>query len=238
MIYDIRTRENAEKTLVGFTGIPFENWKAYEANGEFAEMAESLVDKIDLSDLFFRGTHITTSRNYCSDIKKYGLLGLDKIYNIEDSDFRKFLNENGVYINFEKKCISYNSKRIDFTDINSSEHTIFLLANRINNDFGTNIFLCMESYKSYPTNIHVRPEILKNIDQVFETNLSELWAKQSKPYRIEVKIGDYMLGEKLDVDELIYDAYFIADRGLAQHLLSLDTNVFVPKENIIEIAEI
>lgn len=237
MIYDIRTTESAKETLVNLTGILFEEWKTYETGDELADMIGSIADNIKLSHLIFKGTHITTSRNRCSDIEKYGLLGLDKIYNTEDSDFRKFLNENDVYINFEEKWISHKSEVIELTGISSRENRAFFLANRINDDFGTNIFLCMPSYTAYETGIHTRPELLMNIDQVFATNLSELWIEQSKSYRVEVEVRGDMLSESISANSLIDYAWSVAVDGIKQFPLSLETNEFIPKENIVEIAE-
>lgn len=125
----------------------------------------------------------------------------------------------------------------DLMDLILSRDNILLAYRNIkaNYDYGICGFL---SYGNtpYPGNVHIRPEILLNIDDLLQTNLSDIWEKDHHTYEVIAQT---------DSDKIILDddnpmmAYLVRAFWSAfwtnESLILLKPNIDVLPTDILEI---
>lgn len=252
MIYDIRNSELAIETLINLTNVSKNVWINSSRDvkkTDCTQIVECLINEyrikeLNCDDIDFIFSHITTSNNGCESIKKYGLLDLRESYFLKDSELRKMLDSNGIEIDIENKLLKYknNTFDINFEKDCSSTDIVEKLAWKIGYKFyfDYNIcgFLTLEN-SAYPGNIHKRPEILLNIDQLLDLQLSKKWTSETIAYEVVTKVG----GDLIDNDgnnnsrwiSYLCKAYDIAFCGQTENIILLKRGVKIPKENVLEI---
>lgn len=257
MVYDIRISENAQQTLVDLTGVPISVWKRYLRLKDTNRYIEDLIEEVMLSygnfphnyrDFEFIYFHVTTSANNCSSFRKHGILDLKKSYSCHDSELRTFLEKHGIHINLDEKVLTYNDRVYDITYGDCPSHGTeaykrWLIGRKLYFDYATCGFLSIWDQSSYGGEVHIRPEILMNIDDLLRLKLSREWASSHAPYKIVAKVkgenivydGDENQSEKDKVLNYLTKAYWNAFDEPNENILILKNNVQIPPADIIEI---
>lgn len=252
MIYDIRNSELAIETLINLTNVPKDVWiNSFRdvKKTDYVQIVEWLINEyrikeLNCDDIDFIFSHITTSNNACESIKKYGLLDLRESYLLKDSELRKMLDSNGIEIDIENKLLKYKNNTFDINfeiDCPSSdivERLAWKIGYKFYFDYNICGFLTLEN-SAYSGNIHKRPEILLNIDQLLDLQLSKKWASETIAYEVVTKVrGDLIDDEGSNNSRWISylcKAYDISFCGQTENIILLKRGVKIPKENVLEI---
>lgn len=261
--YDIRTSKHAQKTLSSLTSIPITVWKQYlykERQFDYPEdFVEDMIERYgkipsSYKDFEFIYFHVTTSANDCVSIRKHGILDLKQSYLCSDSELKTFLEKHNIQINLDKKELIYYERKEQKYDItfeeNKKQKNMALECRRVGRklyyDYVTCGFLSADARNPYGGNVHLRPEILKNIDDLLMTDLSYEWQSTHDPYVVVAEVS----GEKIlydgDVNQCDHDmvihylmkAYHTAFNMPSEEVLILQNNIQIPHSDIIEIKPI
>lgn len=258
LIYDIRTPILAQKTLERLTGIPIHVWKENsQKEHEFQYIEDFVENMIEVygtlpnryEDFKFIFSHITTSADGCSNIKQHGLLDLRRAYSNEDSELRNFLDSHGVYIDLNKQVLTYRKKQYSISygptpADNTIAYDCWSIGRKFYYDYSICGFLSVFEDIPYGGRIHYRPEILDDLDNLLELNMSQEWHLTHKPYEVisiidgeNIIYGSYDDDDD-DKDKVLYylnKAYFNAFISLHEYILITKNNVQLPRGNILEI---
>lgn len=256
LIYDIRTKENAQRTLTALTGVPFEIWnKNSYREKDYKYTDDFLADIIKTyghmpscyRDFEFVYFHITTSGNGCESIKKHGLVDLPSAYLCSDSELRIFLEKHNIIIDLERCLLKYNNDEYDISNgkcpqDGTKEYNAWRVGNKIYYDYTSCGFLSVYENSPYGGAVHKRPEILLNIDRLLKLKLSYEWAATHKPFEVVVKVsGDKIIchADENNTDEekvLCYltKAYYnMFDES--EHIVLLKNGISIVPEDILEV---
>lgn len=104
-------------------------------------------------------------------------------------------------------------------------------------------FLSIWEKSAYGGNVHQRPEILNNIDEVLGLNLSQEWYLTHKPYEIVAAVyGNEIVYDGYDdycdrdkIVNYLTRAYNTAFGASVEDILLLKNHVQVPPHRILEI---
>lgn len=237
-LYDIRTNEQAQRTLSELTNVPIYIWKQYMNQEPKYEIENFILKIIKEHGSFppvyrtfdFLFSHITTSSDGCESIRKNGLLDLQQSYRCNDSELRKFLEMHGVHINIRSKVLRYNGQKYDISLNNrpktDSEQKTWAIALKFYDDYSVNGFLSIDTERPYGGRIHKRPEILMNIDKLLKLNLSGEWEETHQPYEITAKI----CGKSLVCQT---DNHLSDKRKTLSYIISAFDNAFFAPREII-----
>ena len=254
--YDIRTPESAYNTLKNITGITPDIWAEYVCKDykykNITDMISDILEhhmhrKIRYDNFDFIFSHITTSANECNSFKKYGILNLQDSYMCYESELRDFLNNADIFIDINNGILTYKDRQFDISYgdkpfTNSTERLCWYIGYKFYHDQAICGFLNIDD-NPYLGQVHRRPEILFNIDNLLNTNLSYQWQKTHFPYEIVVKIhGDktrYNYEQTDTEDEKVINmleiAFNAAFHTVIDQYIILNDEVTVPPSNIIEI---
>lgn len=257
MIYDIRTTEYARQTLVNLTGVAISVWEEYRGRENEYKYVDSLVEDIinshgylpsSYKDFEFIYFHVTTSSNSCKSFYKHGLLDLKQSYLCHDAELRTFLEDNDISINLEEQTLTYRKKVFDITFgncpiRNTEAHKRWFIGRKFYFDYTICGFLSVCEKNPYGGEVHYRPEVLMDIDNLLGLNLSQKWASTHEPYEIVVKIsgekiiydGDDNQTEKDKVLNYLTKAYFTAFREPYENVILIKNHVQIPPTDILEI---
>lgn len=256
--YDIRDSKKALDTLLNITNVPKDEWEniAKLFNGFNAnELVENLINKygilpITYQELEFVFIHITTSANNCASIRKNGLFDLQESCKCNDSELKKFLDENGVEVFVDEECLIYKDQEFDISYL-PSEYCISYttswyiknIARKFYFDFAICGFLSINERVPYGGYIHTRPEILADIDALLETKLSEKWYTSHSPYEIVAVVkgkdilyqGDDSATNKDILLSYLITAFFAYMGYSREEVIVLKNKVRINKNCILEI---
>ena len=259
MIYDIRTSECAKRTLVNLTNVPLCVWQKYlgkENQYDYVNyMVKDVIDSFgcipnNYKDFKFIYFHVTTSNNECLSFRNHGILDLKQSYMCQDSELRLFLDKHNIRINLEERTLVYNDKTFDITYRTSfsplrdtKEYKCWSIGRKFYYDYTTCGFLSVSDESPYLGNVHYRPEILMDIDNLLGLRLSQEWAKTHIPYEVVAKVnGENILyfscDEDSDIEKVLgylTKAYLTAFGEPDEETLLLKNNVQIPPTDIIEI---
>lgn len=257
MIYDIRTTEYAKQTLTNLTGVQLPVWEQYLAHErEYAYTDDLVSDVINLhgylprsyKDFEFVYFHVTTSSNGCVSFRKHGILDLRQSYSCHESELRTFLEKHNIHINLDERILTFRGKEFDITfgdcpRQDSKAYKCWSVGRKFYFDFTTCGFLSVSKKSSYGGQVHRRPEILMNIDDLLGLNLSREWSSTHDSYEIVTKVS----GEKViydsddnqnDEDKVLNyltNAYWTAFGEPSENVLLIKNNVQIPPMDILEI---
>lgn len=262
MDYDIRSSGRAIKTIERLTGVPRDVWERERKRNQYRydytnvdEEIRQLVEKYRgtipvLEDIELIVTHITTSKSDCYSILKEGLVDLRKAYNNEKSDLRMFLDENEIYISVEERELRHKNNVYDISygacprNYDSEEYACWSVGRKLYYDFTVCGFLSINPKNIYGGYIHLRPEILSDIDKLLKTNLSDKWKRTHRTYeivfRIPVKDTVYNGWDDDDYGQVmcyLSDAYICACTRPSTIELLCKNHVEILPEQIIEYGE-
>ena len=91
--------------------------------------------------------------------------------------------------------------------------------------------------------MHLRPEILSDIDELLQTHLSEKWRRTHEPFEVLAKVSGQNIcyfsdDEDLDEEKVmayLVKAYNAAFNGLSEEVLLMKNGVQIPPEDILDI---
>lgn len=257
MTYDIRTTENAQKTLINLTGVPFPIWEKYNRLENKYEIMDDLVEEVihsyghipqsykDFDFIFF---HITTSAKECGSYWKYGILDLAESYSCIDSELRMFLDNNSIFIDLANEILEYKGKRYDISHgicprTDEEAYKCWSIGRKFYYDYTVCGFLSVCERNPYGGQVHLRPEILYDIDKLLGLDLSRKWMMTHEPYEIHVAVkgedivyyGDDTESDKEKVLSYLTKAYKTSFYEPNEEVVLLKNHIRVLPENIREI---
>ena len=258
MNYDIRTTECAQETLERLSGVPISKWiqcrvneKQYEYNvNDFLANVIRSHGSLPRSykEFIFIYFHVTTSANDCMSIRKNGLLDLREAYLNNDSELKKFLDQHDIKFNIDKQIMIYHQRKYDISfgecpDQHTEAYKRWRIGRKFFYDFTTCGFLSVWERNPYGGEVHRRPEILQDIDNLLGLNLSLEWTHTHTAYEVTARVS----GEKIiyDGDKNSYEvrkainyllkAYFTAFGEPSENVLLIKDHVSIPTSDILEI---
>lgn len=200
MVFDITSKESALKFLVEFLSItPEEIQRFIRKNTDnsrgidttkvsFENLTSSFCLHLPLkniSTMEAKIIHIATNNDKCSSIYEFGLGGIQHALS-HDTPLSLFLGKERFFFDIEKEILYFNSQAINISyDVNICDlcHTNEI-ARKIYYDNFLNGFFRIKRPSSYGGCVHLRPEILKTMDNVLKTKLCEKWENDSTCYEI------------------------------------------------------
>ena len=258
-IYDIRTSENALNTLVNLTGVTPLIWDRMRLHRSKYRWEDDWVEAVirryghfppsyELWD--FICFHITTSANQCSSFKRHGILDLKHSYQCEDSELREFLETKGVRIDIENCALNYGKLRYDISygkqpfETDTKAYACYSIGRKFYYDFTICGFLSVWNESPYEGNIHYRPEIMEDIDNILNLTLSQEWHTSHKPYEITVVVPGTDIvydgyDESSDNDKILNfltKAYITAFGAPPEEIVLMKNNIQIPPDRIVNIA--
>ena len=263
MYFDIRSVDAAIKTLERLTGVERKIWEferiKNSARKDFSSMDKDIKKVIEknngklpkLSNIEFVIVHITTSKNKCSTILEKGIVDLRKAYENTDGELRAFLEQKGVEIFINEKKLKYREKTYEIygddcpNDSESEEYKAWSIGHRFYYDFTVCGFLSINKKDVYGGNIHLRPEILYDIDMLLRTDFSNEWRDTHMAYEVVFKVssknviydGCDMLDEYEKVIAYLSIAYMCACKGPRTEEVLCVNNIEISPKQIIECNE-
>ena len=257
MIFDIRTTEYAQQTLTNLTGVPISVWKQFLGHEREYKYTDYLVAAVANSygylphsyrDFEFVYFHVTTSANGCASFRKHGILDLKHSYSCHDSELRAFLEERDIHINLDERILIYNGQKFDITfgtcpKQDTEAYKCWSIGRKFYYDYTTCGFLSVWERSSYGGQVHRRPEILMNIDDLLKLDLSREWMSTHDSYEIVAKVS----GEKViydsdddqnDKDKVLNyltKAYCNAFGEPDENILLIKNHIQIPPMDILEI---
>lgn len=257
MIYDIRTTEYAQQTLTNLTGVPIPVWEQYLGHEQEYEYTDYLVEDVINShgylprsyrDFEFVYFHVTTSANGCASFRKHGILDLKQSYSCHDSELREFLEKHDIHINLDERILAYRGQGFDITfgacpRQDTETYKCWSIGRKFYFDYTICGFLSVWERKPYGGQVHRRPEILMNMDNLLGLNLSQEWMSIHDSYEIVAKVsgekiiydGDDNQSDKDKVLNYLTKVYFAAFSEPTEEVLLIKNNVQIPPSDILEI---
>ncbi len=259
MIYDIRTPESATQTLADVTGIPYNIWvyESYLFDGSVdADYLYDIIEKYNghlpsFDDLYLIISHITTSANGCAEIAENGIGDLQSAYRNTNSELRQFLDGKGIDIQLDSACLTHNGQHYSIEydgdncprDDESIEYKAWSVGGKFYFDNGLCGFFAIDPEFSYGGYIHKRPEILNDIDNLLESDLSGEWENSHSAYEVVFKIHSSDLElynhnddeDEVKVIRLLLSAFYEMCSGPSEVLAQCKPDVKVTPDKIIDI---
>lgn len=257
--YDIRSSINACRTLVELSGVDISTWERYVGHESDYRYTDCLVEDVIKTygqmpkyylDFDFIYSHVTTSANNCATIKKYGILDLKQAYICKESELRIFLDQHGIFLDLNNRLLTFNGRSYDITfnsgkcpRTGTQEYLCWSIGRKFYYDYTTCGFLSIWDRSPYGGQVHRRPEILCDIDNLLRSDLSEEWEQSHYPYEITAQVkgsdivfdGDEDQSDKDKVLMYLTMAYDTAFGEPFEHVLLMKNGVQIPPTDIIEI---
>ena len=153
------------------------------------------LSNLDQDKIIFCGVHITTNKDCCESIKKYGILNTQQALTL-DTPLRKFFYDYGVEFDFvnEEVLKAYSDDngelkikvfKIDYLVEQSVFNRIVKTKLTSLSHYPVNAFLSIRSYTSYRGNVHQMPEIVRDISNSIDYRIEDEWEKNLKGYAIK-----------------------------------------------------
>lgn len=228
MIFDIRTPDSAYDFILDFLGITGETFVmkyCEECKSNIDAFIDEYYNEIEdkgISGLKIMAFHILGSLDNCQEIKRNGLINLQKVLS-RDTLLHKLLLKAGVDFDIDRRIVKYEGVEYDI-DYERYREEHFLspeevilkdIGYRVYYDFCVNGFLYNDNAKNYGTDIHERPEFFNRLTDVFPAakTLENYWKSNSVGYCIDFyatpeQIHEFTYGVDLkNISE--YDMQFI-----------------------------
>lgn len=257
MIYDIRTSEYAQQTLTNLTGVPISVWEQYLGREHEYKYTDYLVEEVIKSygyfphsyrDFEFIYFHVTTSANRCASFRSHGILDLRQSYLCQDSELRVFLEKHGIHIDLDERILVYHGQEFDISfgacpRQDTEAYKRWSIGRKFYYDYTTCGFLSIWERSSYGGQVHLRPEVLMDIDDLLGLNLSREWTSTHNSYKIVARVS----GEKIvydsddnqsDEDKVLNyltKAYWNAFGEPSENILLIKNHIQIPPKDILEI---
>ena len=257
VIFDIRTTSFAQRTLAKLTNVPISIWKTYlNREREYQVTDDLIADVIDTHGRWpmsyesweFVYFHITTSADRCASIKKNGLLDLQKTYSCPDSELRSFLDGHGILIDLDAQTLTYHNKVYDISygacpRQDTEAYKRWAIGRKFYFDYTTCGFLSVWERTAYGGNVHRRPEILSDIEDLLGVDLSNEWMDMHDPYEIVARVSGKNIVYSYDDDDsdknkilsYLTKAYNTAFGEPFEEVILIKNHIQIAPSSIIEI---
>ncbi|MFT4413383.1 hypothetical protein ACLM5H_05945 [Fredinandcohnia humi] len=195
IIYDMTTLQDTIGSMSKLLGVDERQITKYCASHKDDYDAEGFLSLLGLSEhslldfeIYITSLHVTTDKDNCSSLKKYGLLNLQQAI-IKDTPLRAYLRNYGVRIEIEKKQIQYQDKLFDISkDYNGISEPIDWIIYKLYKDFQLNSFFYSDNVLKYGGGIRRRPEFLYNLAEFLRVpNIEYDWMNDISCYVIKYK---------------------------------------------------
>lgn len=241
------------------SGVNISTWEKYVGHEREYGYTDDLVEDViktygqltkNYLDFDFIYFHVTTSANDCTAIKKYGILDLKQAYICKESEIRIFLDQHGVLLDLDNGLLTFNGRTYDITFYSekcprtgTQEYLCQSIGRKFYYDYTTCGFLSVWERSPYGGQVHCRPEILWDIDNLLRLDLSGEWEQSHFPYEITAHVkgsdivfdGDEDQSDKDKVLMYLTMAYDTAFGEPFEHVLLMKNGVQIPPTDIIEI---
>ena len=256
-VYDIRTTELAQETLKNITEVPISVWKQHLEHEDKYKGIDNLIEAVIKSygrlphsykDFQFIYLHVTTSANRCESIRKQGLLDLKHAYSCPDSELRTFLHQNSIHIDLDERLLKYKDRTFDITfgacpRQDTLAYKCWSVGRKFYYDYTTCGFLSVWERSPYGGQVHRRPELLFDIDELLNLDLSREWESTHNAYEVVAKVsgediifdGDDYQNDECKVLMYLTYAYQTAFGEPLERILLIENNIQIPPSNILEI---
>ena len=260
MLFDIRNEQKAAESLERLTGVKEDTWldeRYRNINRIDYSYADKDIERIvednngyfpRLKDIQLVITHITTSSNECASIKTNGLIDLKESYNLPTSDLRLFLEDNEIEIILEDNLLRYKDREYDISfgkcpsDYESEQCSSWKVGRKFYYDFTICGFISINSRDVYGGMVHLRPEILFDIDNLLKTDLQRKWTLTHESYEIVFVVPEYHclyngLEENDEYERIMYyltEAYACICLGPRTIEILCKNNIFITPDQILE----
>lgn len=218
MDFDLRTIDSAYSfvlNLLGLTGEEFVVEYVVECSRDFEQLWDKYYNQIKhivASQIRIWAFHITGSLDNCCSIKREGLRNLHHTLG-ENAALGQMLKKYGVEFDISKKImtfagveytVDYEKYRNRFNLWGKDEH-LSSIAHRLCKDYCVNGFMCNDNYLSYSYDVHIRPEFLIDLVELFPqlSTLDLEWREHSTSY----KVNFYTYLGQLDRSDFELDEY-------------------------------
>lgn len=199
LYFDLRTPNSAYKFLLDFLGMTGEDFVMdyiVKCNKDFETFWRKQFDRLEavnVTDIRIMAFHITATQDECAEMKKHGLINLQKVLS-GDTQLKALLSNYGITFNIPKRIIIANDKAININyddyrgrfGLSQYEKAISAVAHRIYYDYLVNGFMSNDDVFNYGTDIHKRPEFFIQLVNLFPQlkEVEQQWIEQSKSYKI------------------------------------------------------
>lgn len=199
MDFDLRTPDSAYafvQNILGITGEQFIDEYVIECDRDYERLWKkyySHLKYVDASRIRIWAFHITGSLDHCQSIKREGLRNLHYALTT-DSAMARLFRKYGVVFDVVNKTMNYDGTVYD-VDYNTYRNRCNLfgrdkhlssIAYRLCKDYCANGFMCNDDYLSYSFDIHIRPEFIIDLINMFPqlTELDLEWRRKSTSYKV------------------------------------------------------
>jgi len=144
--------------------------------------------RFDADGIKICALHYTSNNDENLSILQSGLRDLQ--YSLTaDTPLKAFLSEYGIIFDVEHRIMYIGTEQYDISYRNGSfdlKRPVTGIARKVYYDNALTCFLYVEDVSRYLGQVHIRPEILCNLDQLFpKLKLSQNWAKRCNRYEIK-----------------------------------------------------
>lgn len=205
LIFDISTPDSAYKFVQDFfkiSGSAFIDEYIIESNNNFDTFWErnyNYIRDIDIIDLKYKVLHVTSNSDNCAEIKTKDINNLQKVLS-KQTILSRLLSGHGLHFDIENKImvadgrkidIDYDRYRMEFSLAEKEAH-IREIGRKIYFDPQINGFFAVDDVIWYGSDIHLRPEFLMNLTNLFPhlKKVEKLWTEKSKGYIVSF-IADF-----------------------------------------------
>lgn len=209
IIFDITNKENSLNFLSEFTSIQREDILSFVkgniiqtdictdarnvTSDNFCNTFNINIENLDVNDVMLSAIHYTTNNDENQSIKEFGLRDLQFALS-NDTPLNNFLNKYGISFDIEKKTMLANGNEYNIEYVNyCADNPVTHIARKVYYDNQVSCFFNIKDISDYLGYVHLRPEILFNIDELLKTNLSQKWCELCKGYEIKFygKVSDF-----------------------------------------------
>ncbi len=262
IIFDITNKDNSMNFLSNFTSIQREDILSFVKGNiiqtnictdaknvtadNFCNTFNIDIEDLDVNDVMLCAIHYTTNNDENHSIKEFGLRDLQFALS-NNTPLNNFLNEYGISFDIEKKTMLANGNEYNIEFVNyCADNPVTHIARKVYYDNQVSCFFYIEDINDYLGCVHLRPEILYNIDELLKTDLSRKWYKSCKGYGIKfyAKISDFteysFPNERKTIAENLIDMSLsvISDCACGEIFAYLKPDTIISFDNILEINEI
>lgn len=201
LLFDITSYEQSLKFLTDYLTVEPKRVIAYveESNkddydvDDFIETFKISLDELEIENIDAAVFHVTSNNDNCNSIKMTGLLNLQQALTM-NTPLKKYLRNFRIEFDVSNKIMWVKGKQFDITYNSSSwpsnerEERLENVARKVYFDHQINGFFCIQDFRGYGGEVHKRPEILFNLQELFQANiLVERWENSCKPYVVKYR---------------------------------------------------
>lgn len=215
IVYDMTTLQGTINSMSELLGIDGHQITRYIANHKDTYDVEEFLSMLEISEhdlldfeLLLTSLHVTTDKENCTSIKKYGLINLQQVI-LMDTPLSEYLKSIGIFIDFEKKQLHYRDKTFDISkEYNGMNEPVDGVIYKLFKDYHLNSFFYSDNVLKYGGGIRRRPEFLYNLAELLkEPNVEYGWMENTQCYVVKfkaplAKFADWNFD--LDENELVY----------------------------------